>query len=95
MAWWLGTIAGHLVGAFLFIAVFSWGLTKLARRFLPDPNAIVAGHVAAYVVCVTIYGWGNADGGPFDVGLSPITYGAVAALMGFLAVRAYRRQNPS
>lgn len=88
-------LLGQMVGGLVLIAIITraalWGL----RRHR-SPGVIMAIHVGAWLVSIVLYGWGAADGGPWNPGDAWLIYGVPAALLCGLALYGEsRRAKPA
>lgn len=82
----IGQIAGGFILVFLLGTLIDWLVFK--RSSLSRTIAILCSTVAAIVLAVVLYGFGNADGGPWNPGNSLIAYPIGGVVAG--AVRYFR-----
>jgi hypothetical protein len=93
----MGEIAGAIIAIMFLSWLLDWGIF---RRAIDGENMRIAvATMAAVVVAVILYGFGNADGGPWDPGAGVITYPiggvVVAGLRYWGARRRADRPEPS
>jgi hypothetical protein len=87
MAGLLGFIVGGAFGVFILYSIWEWALFM---RIFDDPmQGKLASVAAAYVSAAVLYGFGSADGGPFN--LNGFLFYLPGAMM--VAVYAWRRAN--
>ena len=88
----MGYLVGQLVGGLVIIAVITRGLLWAFRNHR-SPATIIGIHVGAWVLAILLYGWGNANGGPWSPGYAWLTYGVPAVLLCVLALYGESRRN--
>ncbi len=83
----MGELIGGVVGVFILYAVWEFLLFK---RVFDDPmKGKMASVIAAYLSASILYGFGSANGGPFNQG-GFLVYSLGAFVV---AIIAYRRAN--
>lgn len=83
-------LLGQIVGGLVLVAVLTRGWLAFDKSPRNTTRLAVI-HAAAYIVAVALYGWGNADGGPWNPGWSWIGYGIPAAVLFALSLRGRQR----
>lgn len=68
----MGQLIGGVLAIFLLDALFDWALFK--RVIEPGPVRIAASVSASVVLAIVLYGFGNANGGPWNPGSGIIAY---------------------
>jgi hypothetical protein len=82
----VGQIVGGIIITYLIGTLLNWAIFK--RTSLSTRSAAVASAAAAIVIAIVAYGFGNADGGPWNPGNGPIAYGIGGLVSG--AIRYWR-----
>jgi hypothetical protein len=94
MAYLLGQFVGGLIIIYLLSVFVEWALVK---RILDTPTVgIVVSTLAATVLAIILYGFGNADGGPWTPMPGAMIYivsGAVVTVGRLLSRRRYDEKN--
>lgn len=87
-------LLGQMTGGLILLAVLTRGLLWIFRKHRSPPT-IVMMHVGAWLFSVIMYGYGNADGGPWNPEYAWLIYGVPAVLLCALALYGdARREKP-
>ena len=82
----VGQIVGGIIITYLLGSLLNWAFFQ--RMSMSKQAAVVASAVAATVFAIVLYGFGNANGGPWNPGNGPIAYGLGGLVSG--AIRYWR-----
>jgi hypothetical protein len=74
-----GDYMAELLGAFVLVFLLTRIGLRLARE-VPNPRRLLLSHGGAWLFAGTLYGFGAADGGPFQT-TGYIIYGIPAAVL--------------
>lgn len=85
-------LIGQMVGGLILMTVLTRGALWALRNHR-SPGTIVMIHVGAWVFGIVLYGWGNADGGPWDPADAWLIYGVPATLLCGLALYGDKRRE--
>lgn len=88
MAYFLGVMAGATIWMFLSTRLLLWLLRK---KDLTTAHIVMV-HVGLWLVSSILYGFGNANGGSWNPGISWITYGIPTVILCVFAVLANDRR---
>lgn len=78
MAYLIGGVIGAIIATFILSRIVRWAL-----KFMGDTNnRVLATAAVSYVLAVTLAGFGNANGGPWNPGSSLFLYGIGVAVWG-------------
>ena len=78
----IGQIVGGIIITYLLGMLADWAIFK--RTSMSRSVGIIASSVLAVLVAVVLYGFGNANGGPWNPGNGPIAYGLGGAISGVI-----------
>jgi O-antigen/teichoic acid export membrane protein len=89
----LGMIVGAFIATFVLGFLFNWMVYKRLR--ISAQTAVALSSLTAIVVAIVVYGFGNADGGPWSPGDGVVSYVIGGLLSGAVRFVLVRRENPS
>jgi hypothetical protein len=86
---------GQLLGGIVAIGVLSFIFLLILQRFLNGSIVVLASTGCAFLVAVSLYAYGSADGGPpkFGAGISQYGLGAVVVLFVLLFLNSRKKKN--
>ena len=90
MAYWIGMAVGAVIATYLLTRLITWLLSK-AGKMQDTPTRATAAAVFGFVLSVALYGFGNANGGPWNPGYAWIVCGAACVLWWLMDMRRIRR----
>ena len=82
----IGQIVGGVIATFILGFLVDWLILK--RLPISRSIGLILSAVVAVVVAIVLYGFGNADGGPWNPGYGYLTYGLGGLISG--AIRYWR-----
>ena len=87
---WIGMTLGGMIGVYFIASLLEWALFK--RVVDTAPVGITLSVVAAVALAIVVYGFGNADGGPWNPLPGGIAYVVGGAVVWALKLWSYRRR---
>ena len=89
----LGMIFGAFIATFVLGMLFNWAIYK--RLKLSAQAAVVLSSLTAIIAAIVLYGFGNADGGPWNPGDGVASYTIGGLLSGAARLFMARREQAS
>lgn len=86
----IGMIVGGMIAIYFFASLLEWAIFK--RVVDTAPVGITLSVAAAVALAVVLYGFGNADGGPWNPLPGGIAYIVGGGIVWALKMASYRRR---
>jgi hypothetical protein len=86
----IGLTVGGMIAVYFVASLLEWAIFK--RVVDTAPVGITLSVVAAVALAVVLYGFGNADGGPWNPLPGGVTYIVAGAIVWALKLWSYRRR---
>lgn len=87
----IAMVLGGLVAIYFFASLLEWAIFK--RVVDTAPVGITLSVVAAVALAVVLYGFGNADGGPWNPLPGGVAYIVAGGIVWALKLASYRRRS--
>jgi|GEM_PF-1590367 len=87
---WIGMTVGGMIAVYFGSSLLEWAIFK--RVVDTAPVGITLSVVTAVALAVVLYGFGNADGGPWNPLPGGIAYIVAGAIVWALKLWSYRRR---
>lgn len=87
---WIGMTIGGMIAVYFLASLLEWAIFKRVAN--AAPVGITLSVVAAVALAVVLYGFGNADGGPWNPLPGGVAYILAGGIVWALKLASYRRR---